>query len=126
MERLLKKSESKSIKISQKLKGQRKSIPHIIYTNRIGSVTISMPADISFPLNSTPRFVASVLFHSLCLQIEFIIINFTCFCRKPKTPVLCGVENCKQLKKYACSKTGTPLCSYECYKKNLKQTVTAR
>lgn len=60
MERLLKKSESKSMKISQKLKGLRKAIPHIIYTNRIGCVTISMPVDVSFPLNSSPRLVICV------------------------------------------------------------------
>ncbi|XP_076144993.1 INO80 complex subunit B isoform X1 [Alosa pseudoharengus] len=32
----------------------------------------------------------------------------------------CGVDGCPNPKRYACSKTGVPLCSLECYKRNLQ------
>jgi INO80 complex subunit B len=35
----------------------------------------------------------------------------------PKT-VLCSIPGCKKAKVYNCSKSGNPLCSYDCYKKN--------
>lgn len=38
--------------------------------------------------------------------------------KEPPKPVFCGM-NCGNLKKYSCSKTGVPLCSLECYRKNL-------
>lgn len=33
--------------------------------------------------------------------------------------VQCGVEDCTNMKKYCCSKTGMQLCSLECYRKNI-------
>jgi len=33
--------------------------------------------------------------------------------------VNCTVPGCTNLKKYSCSRTGLPLCSLECYKKNI-------
>lgn len=35
----------------------------------------------------------------------------------------CGVDGCPNPKRYSCSKTGVPLCSLECYKKNLQVQV---
>lgn len=37
----------------------------------------------------------------------------------PRRPS-CGVEGCSNPKRYACSKTGVPLCSLQCYKKNMQ------
>lgn len=44
-------------------------------------------------------------------------------CRPPKQVISCGVGGCTNQKKYSCSKTGTPLCSLDCYKKNLLQNA---
>lgn len=40
-------------------------------------------------------------------------------CFRPKPVVLCGVAGCENPKRYSCSKTRIPLCSLECYRKNL-------
>ncbi len=56
MERLLKKSESKSAKVGQKLKGSKKSVPRVIYTTNRESTTISMPVDVPFELNFSDRY----------------------------------------------------------------------
>lgn len=53
--------------------------------------------------------------------VELLII-FNC-CRPPKQAISCGVGGCTNQKKYSCSKTGTPLCSLDCYKKNLLQNA---
>lgn len=45
------------------------------------------------------------------------IINNFWLCRPPKQAHSCGVGGCTNQKKYSCSKTGTPLCSLDCYKK---------
>ena len=47
------------------------------------------------------------------------------FHRPPKPVVLCGVDGCSNPKKYACSKTNTPLCSLACYKKNMALASTS-
>ena len=37
---------------------------------------------------------------------------------------LCGAPGCQNAKKYSCSKTGVPLCSLGCYKRNMAASQT--
>ena len=37
----------------------------------------------------------------------------------PPEPVMCIIPGCPNTKVYSCSRTGKPLCSIECYKKNM-------
>jgi INO80 complex subunit B len=47
-------------------------------------------------------------------------LNFVvCFRKLTPVVVRCGVEGCTNMKKYCCSRTGMPLCSLECYHKNI-------
>lgn len=94
MDRLLKKQESKNLKNAQKGRPVRKSEPMIVYKNRSDEISLSLPPGVEFPIETQP-------------PIDI-----------PK-PTICGVDGCSQIKKYSCSKTGVPLCSLECYKKNL-------
>nr|XP_018913158.1 PREDICTED: INO80 complex subunit B [Bemisia tabaci]XP_018913159.1 PREDICTED: INO80 complex subunit B [Bemisia tabaci]XP_018913160.1 PREDICTED: INO80 complex subunit B [Bemisia tabaci] len=98
MERLLKKQESKSLKQSTaKSKLLMKKIyPCISYRNTTDLITLSVPENVAFPLEST---------------------------RSVLTPQVqtCGVKGCDNKKKYTCSKTQVPLCSLTCYKANLLQ-----
>ncbi|PSN45756.1 hypothetical protein C0J52_08047 [Blattella germanica] len=96
MERLLKKQESKAGKSSNRTRSARKQVPRISYRSTADGISISLPPSVDFPL-----------------QPQSII-------GKP-LPVLihCGVEGCTNVKKYSCSRTGIPLCSLECYRKNL-------
>lgn len=57
MERLLKKSESKSVKIGQKQRGSKKTFPSITYMDRKDLITLSLPADVPFPLTYSERYV---------------------------------------------------------------------
>ncbi|CAH0720967.1 unnamed protein product, partial [Brenthis ino] len=94
MDRLLKKQESKNLKNAQKGRPIRKLEPMIVYKNNSNEVSLSLPPGVPYPIEQqTPKEI-------------------------PK-PVKCGVKGCDNLKKYNCSKTDVPLCSFECYKKNL-------
>ncbi|XP_006035782.1 INO80 complex subunit B [Alligator sinensis] len=42
-----------------------------------------------------------------------------CAAPAPPLPTLCGVRGCPNPRRYACSRTGLPLCSLACYRKNL-------
>lgn len=53
----------------------------------------------------------------LLTNLSYLAFDYFCF--RLKRVVLCGVENCENPKRYSCSKTGIPLCSLECYRKNL-------
>lgn len=92
MERLLKKQDSKSVKM-MKNRIIKVQVPSISYVQNSEGAIISMPVGINFPFE--PKVA-----------------------QEPPKPVLCGVPNCKNIKKYNCSKTNTPLCSFGCYKKN--------
>ncbi|KAE8745549.1 hypothetical protein FOCC_FOCC007738 [Frankliniella occidentalis] len=96
MERLLKKQESKASKGEKKGKS-KKQTPRISYHITAKISTLNIPPGFEFPLQPVLRTV------------------------KPEVQT-CGVGNCCQPKKYSCSRTGTPLCSLECYKKNLSGT----
>lgn len=97
LDRLLKKQEAKSK--GPKMKGSRRSnVPRVRYINNKSEISISVPTGIQFPFppqRATP----------------------------PKQAHSCGVGGCTNQKKYSCSKTGTPLCSLDCYKKNLLQNA---
>ncbi|XP_062593210.1 INO80 complex subunit B-like [Saccostrea cucullata] len=98
LDRLLKKQETKSK--GPKVKGSRKSnIPRVRYINNKSEISISVPVGIQFPF--------------LPQKAE-----------PPKPRAICGVNGCKNLKRYSCSKTGIPLCSLDCYKKNMALGVT--
>ncbi|XP_050097398.1 INO80 complex subunit B isoform X1 [Anopheles aquasalis] len=94
MERLLKKQDSKSVK-AIKNRPVKQKVPMITYINGANGATISLPPDINFPLEAQPP-------------------------RDPPKPVLCAIPNCTNIKRYNCSKTNIPLCSFECYKRNVE------
>lgn len=99
LERLLKKQDTKSK--GPKARGsKRMNIPRVRYLNNSQGVSISMPQGHPFP------FPAKVS-------------------ESPKPVALCGVAGCSNPKKYACSKTNVPLCSLQCYKKNLALTQSS-
>ncbi|XP_038215431.1 INO80 complex subunit B isoform X2 [Zerene cesonia] len=99
MDRLLKKQESRNLKNAHKGKPVRKLEPMIVYKNSINEISLSLPQGVPFPIKSQPPIEAPI-------------------------PSKCGVEGCSNIKKYNCSKTGVPLCSLECYKKNFAVKVT--
>ncbi|KAF5283554.1 hypothetical protein FQA39_LY17300 [Lamprigera yunnana] len=92
MDRLLKKQESKTNKVT-KHKGKSSCIPSIIYTQNIERTTISFPPSLDYPLKAQ--------------KVSY-----------PKKK-FCAM-NCGNLKKYNCHQTGVALCSFECYKQNVK------
>ncbi|XP_026757826.1 INO80 complex subunit B [Galleria mellonella] len=94
MDRLLKKQESKNLKNTQKGKPMKKQEPMIVYKNNNNEISLSLPPGVQFPLETKAPIEA------------------------PK-PIKCGVDGCHNNKKYNCSHSGIPLCSLECYKKNL-------
>lgn len=94
MDRLLKKQETKATKIS-KNKVIKLVVPVISYRESIlNGATLSYPLDFEFPMQA---------------QCE----------RKPPPIIVCAICNDNR-KRYNCSKTNTPLCSFKCYKINLK------
>lgn len=97
MERLLKKQETKQRSgAKHKPRNNDNTEPMIKYCTNSQGVTIQFPPDYQMPL------VAQRV-------------------RLPPPPVkLCSIEGCNQPKKYNCSKTNLPLCSLECYRKNIQ------
>lgn len=93
MERLLKKQDSKIGKNS-KNRPAKCFVPVISYRNTIDGGSVTMPIHMSFPLKA---------------QTE----------KLPPKPVICGMPDCSNIKKYSCSKTNVPLCSFRCYKQNV-------
>lgn len=95
MDRLLKKQESKNLKNFQKMKPTKSQEPMIVYKNSKDEISISLPVGVEFPLQSKPPL-------------------------DPPKPIICGVSGCCNIKKYNCSKTDVPLCSFQCYRENIK------
>ncbi|XP_028973247.1 INO80 complex subunit B isoform X1 [Esox lucius] len=93
IERLTKTSKAK-IKSMRERKSKLTQCPMVRYCDSAQGMGISFPAGVPPPTPTPPR-------------------------PPPQAPVGCGVNGCSNLKRYSCSKTGTPLCSLECYKKNL-------
>lgn len=94
MERLLKKQDSKMVK-STKMRPVKQQLPVISYRNTADLITVTFPATMECPIQAKTAI-------------------------EPPQPVLCGIEGCKNQKRYSCSKTNVPLCSLECYKKNVE------
>lgn len=93
IERLTKTSKAK-IKSMRDRKSKQNQCPMVRYSDTAQGVAISFPAGVQAPCPGPPR-------------------------APPPGLVQCGVSGCINVKKYACSKTGVPLCSLECYKRNL-------
>lgn len=92
IEKLLKKQDAK-LKAAKAKQKRYLDVPHVRYVNSTKGISLSYPAGHDFPLTNAPA--------------------------PPIKPVItCGVGGCLNAKKYSCSKTGVPLCSLECYKKN--------
>jgi INO80 complex subunit B len=94
MERLLKKQDSKTVK-SAKIRPLKQQVPVISYKNTLNGIFLNFPPNCEFPLKAKTAI-------------------------DPPKPVPCGIQGCTNLKKYSCSKTNIPLCSLECYKKNVE------
>ncbi|XP_041738491.2 INO80 complex subunit B isoform X2 [Coregonus clupeaformis] len=97
IERLTKTSKAK-IKGMRERKSKQAQCPMVRYCDSAQGMGISFPTGVLAP---TPA--------SLCPP--------------PLAPVGCGINGCSNLKRYSCSKTGIPLCSLDCYKKNLVLVV---
>lgn len=93
MERLLKKQDSKSAKNFKSRHTKTVSVPMIIYRNTVDGATITFPVEMA-----TMPLVAQ------------------CERAAPKRQ-LCAL--CGDQKRYSCSKTNMPLCSFRCYKQNV-------
>ncbi|KAL3856372.1 hypothetical protein ACJMK2_011140 [Sinanodonta woodiana] len=100
LERLLKKQEAKSK--GMKGRSKKSDVPKYHYVNSFSGISISCPQGFPFPFTA----------HASRVPHPY--------------PVKCGVPGCKNKKKYSCSKTGVPLCSLECYKKNLSTHMVSR
>ncbi|XP_050297112.1 INO80 complex subunit B [Anthonomus grandis grandis] len=96
MERLLKKQDSKALK-QPKMKTTKTNVPLIMYKQNSMATFLLYPEGVDFPLKPVKA-------------------------PEPLKPMLCGM-GCGKFKKYACSKTGVPLCSLECYKQNLSGRI---
>ncbi|XP_068222936.1 INO80 complex subunit B [Palaemon carinicauda] len=94
VDRLLKKQDSKMQKFNNRMKFNKKEIPMYTYVNNQNMISISVPQSFEFFLKPQKE--------SECPKVK-----------------VCGVEGCSNPKKYSCSETGIPLCSLQCYKKNL-------
>ncbi|XP_073473741.1 INO80 complex subunit B isoform X1 [Aquarana catesbeiana] len=95
IERLTKTSKSRGAKPSQGRRGRQPPCPTVRYQHTAHGITLSYPVGVPYPTPAEPRPALPA-------------------------PQLCGVHGCTNLKRYACSKTLIPLCSLECYRKNLQ------
>lgn len=93
IERLTKTSKAK-IKSMREKKSKQSQCLMVRYSDSARGMAISFPTGVPTPAPEPPR-------------------------PPPPAPVNCGVNGCPNIKKYCCSKTGVPLCSLECYKRNL-------
>ncbi|XP_028330253.1 INO80 complex subunit B [Gouania willdenowi] len=93
IERLTKTSKAK-IKSLREKKSKLSQTPMVRYSDSAQGVVISFPVGVATPT--------------------------TALRPPPLTPVNCGVSGCTNVKKYSCSQTGVPLCSLECYRRNLQ------
>ncbi|XP_037244963.1 INO80 complex subunit B [Falco rusticolus] len=94
IERLTKTNKAK-VKTLRERRAKQASCPVVHYCNATDRITVSFPAGMALPLLPTPAPTVP-------------------------TPVLCGVAGCSNHKRYACSRTGLPLCSLACYRRNLQ------
>ena len=73
--------------------------PTYTYKLSVNGATISVPKGFDFPMKAKSPVT-------------------------PPKPVMCTIPGCSNQKVYNCSKTGNPLCSIECYKKNMFAAVS--
>lgn len=99
IERLTKTSKAK-IKSMKERKAKQNQCPMIRYSDSAHGMAVSFPTGVPAPAPAPPR-------------------------PTPAPLISCGVGGCTNLKKYSCSKTGVPLCSLDCYKRNLLLVETA-
>ncbi|MED6263364.1 hypothetical protein CHARACLAT_003900 [Characodon lateralis] len=99
IERLTKTSKAK-IKSLKERKSKQNQCPMVRYSDSAQGIAISFPTGVPSPAPAPPL-------------------------HPPLAPVNCGVSGCTNFKKYSCSKTGVPLCSLECYRKNLQLVQSA-
>ncbi|NWY07702.1 IN80B protein, partial [Nothoprocta ornata] len=95
IERLTKTNKAK-VKTLRERKAKQAPCPVVHYCNAADRITVSFPAGMALPLPPAPPAPAAPV------------------------PALCGVHGCPNRKRYSCSRTGLPLCSLACYKKNLQ------
>lgn len=96
IERLTKTSKSRGTKPGSGRKGGRQPpCPTVRYQNNAQSITVSYPPGVPHPVPTEPPAALPA-------------------------PQLCGALGCSNPKKYSCSKTQVPLCSLECYHRNLE------
>lgn len=91
MERLLKKQDSKAPKGTKNQKSKT-ALPTIIYRDTLEGITLTYPPNVNYPLLPQGS-------------------------REPPKVTPCAI--CGDPKKYNCSKTNVPLCSFRCYKQNV-------
>ncbi|KAF1573798.1 UNVERIFIED_CONTAM: INO80 complex subunit B, partial [Eudyptes pachyrhynchus] len=97
IERLTKTNKAK-VKTQRERKAKQAPCPVVRYRNAIDRITVSFPAGVATPFLPAPAPAAP----------------------PPPLPVLCGVAGCPNRKRYSCSRTGLPLCSLACYRRNLR------
>ncbi|KAJ4949308.1 hypothetical protein JOQ06_020824 [Pogonophryne albipinna] len=93
IERLTKTSKAK-IKSMRERKSKLSQSPMVRYRDNALGMNISFPSGVPAPTPTPPS-------------------------APPAPPLTCGVTGCPNIKRYACSKSGVPLCSLECYKRNM-------
>ncbi|NXU53779.1 IN80B protein, partial [Turnix velox] len=94
IERLTKTNKAKVKAPLRERKAKQAPCPVIHYCNAIDRITLSFPPGLALPLPPAPAL--------------------------PPPPILCGVSGCPNRKRYSCSRTGLPLCSLACYRRNLQ------
>ncbi|KAH8272022.1 hypothetical protein KR018_000826, partial [Drosophila ironensis] len=94
MDRLLKKQESSKQRVTLRNKLFQKCLPKITYISSLSGTHILVSPGQEYPLK---------------MMLPFL----------PPAPKLCVIPGCGNVKVYNCSKTNAPLCSLNCYKKNL-------
>ncbi|CAG5121622.1 unnamed protein product, partial [Candidula unifasciata] len=99
--KLLKKQDSKNKRVAKARGGKRSNSPRVVYRNALDRITICMPPDVPFPL--APQTA-----------------------RPYPEAALCGVDGCRNKKTSICSKTLVPVCSLQCYKKNLARWTASQ
>ncbi|NP_001093353.1 uncharacterized protein LOC100101296 [Xenopus laevis] len=98
IERLTKTSKSRGAKAPRERRGRQPPCPMIRYQDSAHVISLSFPTGVPPPAPSQPLPALPA-------------------------PTLCGVPGCSNPKKYSCSHTRTPLCSLECYRKNLQSST---
>ncbi|KAM3910430.1 INO80 complex subunit B [Leptodactylus fuscus] len=96
IERLTKTLKSRGTKPALGRRGGRQPpCPTVHYQNSAHSITVSYPPGVPYPVPTEPQAALPA-------------------------PQLCGAPGCANPKKYSCSKTQVPVCSLECYRRNLE------